>query len=218
LKYIWNHEYKVNSKDAIYFFQSEIYRLHLFYLKNIRFSLFTIITLTLLCLINSIYSLFRRTPRRNTKVKQETEIQTYINEFNQEEIEEAEETVVGTSKETVDEIEQIIVKDGDVESDEVWFLLIFIKFIFDSYSLIFYFQYKFVFIVEDEEDADDKEDEVYEFDEIEELEDKDKLKPLSKKSSAQASSSQTHVCSYCNYSTPKRYLLARHMKCHSEDR
>jgi hypothetical protein len=51
-------------------------------------------------------------------VKQESEIQTFINEFNQEEIEGVDETV-GTSKDTTDEIEQIIVKEGDVESEEV---------------------------------------------------------------------------------------------------
>ena len=29
---------------------------------------------------------------------------------------------------------------------------------------------------------------------------------------------QAHMCSYCNYTSPKRYLLSRHMKSHSEDR
>ena len=27
-----------------------------------------------------------------------------------------------------------------------------------------------------------------------------------------------HMCNYCNYTTPKRYLLSRHMKSHSEER
>uniref|UniRef100_A0A8D8S8D3 CCCTC-binding factor n=1 Tax=Cacopsylla melanoneura TaxID=428564 RepID=A0A8D8S8D3_9HEMI len=27
-----------------------------------------------------------------------------------------------------------------------------------------------------------------------------------------------HMCNYCNYTSPKRYLLARHMKSHSEER
>lgn len=27
-----------------------------------------------------------------------------------------------------------------------------------------------------------------------------------------------HMCSYCNYTSPKRYLLSRHMKSHSEER
>ena len=26
------------------------------------------------------------------------------------------------------------------------------------------------------------------------------------------------MCNYCNYTSPKKYLLSRHMKCHSEDR
>ena len=26
------------------------------------------------------------------------------------------------------------------------------------------------------------------------------------------------MCSYCNYTSPKRYLLARHLKAHSEER
>lgn len=29
---------------------------------------------------------------------------------------------------------------------------------------------------------------------------------------------QAHMCTYCNYTSPKRYLLSRHMKSHSEDR
>jgi uncharacterized Zn-finger protein len=29
---------------------------------------------------------------------------------------------------------------------------------------------------------------------------------------------QAHMCNYCNYTTPKRYLLSRHMKSHSEER
>lgn len=32
------------------------------------------------------------------------------------------------------------------------------------------------------------------------------------------SSSQLHMCNYCNYTSPKRYLLSRHMKSHSEER
>lgn len=31
-------------------------------------------------------------------------------------------------------------------------------------------------------------------------------------------SSQLHMCSYCNYTSAKRYLLSRHMKSHSEER
>lgn len=30
--------------------------------------------------------------------------------------------------------------------------------------------------------------------------------------------SQIHMCNYCNYTSPKRYLLSRHMKSHSEER
>ena len=29
---------------------------------------------------------------------------------------------------------------------------------------------------------------------------------------------RSHMCNYCNYTTPKRYLLSRHMKSHSEER
>ncbi|XP_013787698.1 zinc finger protein 37-like isoform X2 [Limulus polyphemus] len=29
---------------------------------------------------------------------------------------------------------------------------------------------------------------------------------------------QAHMCNYCNYTSPKRYLLSRHMKSHSEER
>lgn len=31
-------------------------------------------------------------------------------------------------------------------------------------------------------------------------------------------STNVHMCGYCDYSSPKRYLLARHLKSHSEDR
>lgn len=31
-------------------------------------------------------------------------------------------------------------------------------------------------------------------------------------------SEQVHMCNYCTYTSPKRYLLSRHMKSHSEDR
>ncbi|KAG1685956.1 Transcriptional repressor CTCF [Nymphon striatum] len=35
---------------------------------------------------------------------------------------------------------------------------------------------------------------------------------------SQVVSQATHMCNYCNYTSPKRYLLSRHMKSHSEER
>ena len=35
---------------------------------------------------------------------------------------------------------------------------------------------------------------------------------------SQLAGGQAHMCNYCNYTTPKRYLLSRHMKSHSEER
>lgn len=156
--------------------------------------------------------------RKVVKVKEENEIQSYINSFK--EIEEPEEEPsTSDNKKTQeldgDDYEQIIERDDAGGEDD----------------------YKYVFIVQDEEDGaeekqGDGEGEVYEFDEYEEnvmqeVDDKSKIvKILSQttikkpggQSGVQASTGNVHMCSYCNYTTPKRYLLARHMKCHSEDR
>lgn len=52
--------------------------------------------------------------------------------------------------------------------------------------------------------------------EYEAEDDKTKIvKFLPKKSQTVA---QAHMCNYCNYTSPKRYLLSRHMKSHSEER
>lgn len=88
----------------------------------------------------------------------------------------------------------------------------------------------YVLIMEDQaEDKGENEEQdpnVYEFDENEEQkpeyvdsyaeDDKTKIvKIVSKKSQ---SAPQIHMCNYCNYTSPKRYLLSRHMKSHSEER
>lgn len=78
-----------------------------------------------------------------------------------------------------------------------------------------------------DEDPDEEcdENEVFEFDENEESKD-DKKKAMVVLSSKivkvnaknDKNSSAPHPCPYCEYVTCKRYLLARHMKCHSEER
>lgn len=154
---------------------------------------------------------------RTVKVKQENEIQSYINSFKEIEELEEEASTSGVSKKVFlssdqldsEEYDQIIVRDDQATDDE----------------------YKYVFIVQDEEDGgedkpSDVDGEIYEFDELEEeaLEDEDikakvvKVTNVGKKGQASGSVSNVHMCSFCTYSTPKRYLLARHMKCHSEDR
>ncbi|KAK7584077.1 hypothetical protein V9T40_005040 [Parthenolecanium corni] len=85
-------------------------------------------------------------------------------------------------------------------------------------------------VEKEEKDTDDAEDQdltVYDFDDAEdpaaseapesgEEEDKSKiLKIVARKSQSVA---QAHMCNYCNYTSPKRYLLSRHMKSHSEER
>lgn len=148
--------------------------------------------------------------KSNVKVKQENEIQSYITSFK--EIEETE-GLPSTSSDkvfmTTDENYEQLETTG--ENDE---------------------EYKYVFIVQDEDEdgtdekivGDEEVDQVYEFDEYEEeiLEEVDEKAPkksgASTKKNASQNSNVTHMCSYCNYSTSKRYLLARHMKCHSEDR
>lgn len=44
------------------------------------------------------------------------------------------------------------------------------------------------------------------------------MKMLPPKRPSQVVGGQAHMCNYCNYTTPKRYLLSRHMKSHSEER
>ncbi|XP_055843847.1 transcriptional repressor CTCFL-like isoform X1 [Episyrphus balteatus] len=73
--------------------------------------------------------------------------------------------------------------------------------------------------VGDNEDFDDKE--IFDFDENEEgsvrrsdLRLSAKVVHLSTKNGKTA----THLCPHCEYVSPKRYLLARHMKCHSDER
>lgn len=156
--------------------------------------------------------------RRVVKVKEENEIQSYINSFKEIEETEEEPSTSADGKKIQEleseDYEQIIERDDAGGDDD----------------------FKYVFIVQDEEDGNeekavDAEGEVYEFDEYEEdaledVDDKSKIvKILSqttvKKSGGQQAAPQgnnVHMCSYCNYTTPKRYLLARHMKCHSEDR
>lgn len=70
--------------------------------------------------------------------------------------------------------------------------------------------------MQDEEDNEEKiagDEEIYEFedygDEDGEVMEKSDDKP---KRGTSTGSSMTHMCSFCNYSTNKRYLLARHMK------
>jgi len=81
----------------------------------------------------------------------------------------------------------------------------------------------YVLIVQPNQDKKDGEEAVYDFDtedpaELEEdlnlVEGKFK-KPLPRKTQT---SSQAHSCAYCDYTTSKRYLLSRHLKCHSEER
>lgn len=156
---------------------------------------------------------------KSVRVKQENEIQSYINSFKEIEEPEDEPSTSGGSKKVflssdhleTEDYEQIIVRDDQVNDDD----------------------YKYVFIVQDDEDGgEDKADvdgEIYEFDEleeegIEEAEEKTKIVKIisstssKKMGSATSGQANSHMCSYCNYTTPKRYLLARHMKCHSEDR
>lgn len=100
----------------------------------------------------------------------------------------------------------------------------------------------YVYIMDDKETVGDDgtnedladnvvEEKVYEFEEEEELTDDDgTIKKEKRKTNASISSSSAkatkksqvslamHMCSYCNYTSPKRYLLSRHMKSHSEER
>lgn len=148
-------------------------------------------------------------------IKQENEIQSYINSFK--EMEEADEAA-GTSRKAPSESKIFITEEGSDQEvaitteeggdDE---------------------EYKYVFIVQDDEEMDEKgnneggEEQIYEFEDfgedddmLEEIQSKPKtvkLTPVSKKSAAGSQGGgANHMCSFCNYTTNKRYLLARHMK------
>jgi len=65
--------------------------------------------------------------------------------------------------------------------------------------------------------------EVYDFEtendpDYEEVEEDAEEKSRIKYKPTQVVGGTAFTCNYCNYSTPKRYLLSRHMKSHSEDR
>lgn len=73
-------------------------------------------------------------------------------------------------------------------------------------------------------EEDDDDEKAYDFDEEaidsesdghEDTKKKTNVRTTAKKSQ---SSAQLHMCNYCNYTSPKRYLLSRHMKSHSEER
>ncbi|KAG8313537.1 hypothetical protein J6590_002009 [Homalodisca vitripennis] len=89
----------------------------------------------------------------------------------------------------------------------------------------------YVLIVQQPDDDKDKDEDpdytVYDFNEGEDQEpvsgmesgdedDKTKIIKLLPKKSQTVT--QAHMCNYCNYTSPKRYLLSRHMKSHSEER
>uniref|UniRef100_A0A0A9WVG1 Transcriptional repressor CTCF n=3 Tax=Lygus hesperus TaxID=30085 RepID=A0A0A9WVG1_LYGHE len=90
----------------------------------------------------------------------------------------------------------------------------------------------YVLIVQQNKDSKDmKEDDqdltVYDFDDQEEPSaisggesevDEDKSKILRQVPKKSQTVTQAHMCNYCNYTSPKRYLLSRHMKSHSEER
>lgn len=83
----------------------------------------------------------------------------------------------------------------------------------------------YVLVVQDGENKDDEgvgdedDENVYEFEEGEFAEpDVKRGSGKQPKAKKQSTGGALHLCNYCNYTTNKRFLLARHMKSHSEDR
>lgn len=89
----------------------------------------------------------------------------------------------------------------------------------------------YVFIMEDKEVEGDPEfvpnpaddDGVYDFEDDADGEvagETEDVKPITSelKKSQSKFVTKVHMCNYCNYTSSKRYLLSRHMKCHSEER
>lgn len=90
----------------------------------------------------------------------------------------------------------------------------------------------YVFIMDENEEKGEDDDEevqkVYEFEDGQDEQTifggpqerhvpKKVVRNVSKKASG-SNQNQVHFCTYCSYSSPKRYLLSRHMKSHSEER
>lgn len=153
----------------------------------------------------------RSSALRTIKIKQEreNELQSYLNSFNKEIENESgsssKKNFITQEELDAEDYQQII--DEDEQNDD----------------------FKYVLIVQDEDEGADEKNvgQVYEFDEDDMVEgldeemgdDKSKIVLMGlKKEQGLSSGGQAHRCNYCNYTTPKRYLLARHMKCHSEDR
>jgi hypothetical protein len=153
------------------------------------------------------------------QVKEENEIQSYINSFKEMEEEEESETTskVAVKKQSKTRSKPVfvtpIVEEEEEEEEEE--------------EAGEEEEYKYVFIVQDDEEMDEDkvpgegEEEVYEFEDfgdedmLEEMDDKSKIPRIAKVSTLKKNASvglANHVCNFCNYSTNKRYLLARHMK------
>ncbi|XP_066965286.1 transcriptional repressor CTCF-like isoform X1 [Macrobrachium rosenbergii] len=80
----------------------------------------------------------------------------------------------------------------------------------------------YVLIVEQSGESD-KDETVYDFNEADdglsyESGDEDEKKVMRIIHKKSQTVTQAHMCNYCNYTSPKRYLLSRHMKSHSEER
>lgn len=151
-------------------------------------------------------------------IKQENEIQSYINSFK--EMEEADEAAAGTSRKTTNESKIYITQEEEGSDQEVA--------VTEEGEGGDEEDYKYVFIVQDDEEMDEKgnaeggDEEIYEFEDfgdeemLEEIDVKSKVAKFSssvtKKVTAGSQGGANHMCSFCNYTTNKRYLLARHMK------
>lgn len=158
-----------------------------------------------------------------TQIKQENEIQSYINSFKEmEEEEEADSAPKVTVKKPKASNKAVYITPIVEESEE-----------FDEENPAEEAgeeeEYKYVFIVQDDEDTEGKvpgetgDEEIYEFEDfgdeemVEEIDDKSKIPKIAntlkkKELIGVTGSSSNHICNFCNYSTSKRYLLARHMK------
>lgn len=79
-------------------------------------------------------------------------------------------------------------------------------------------EYNYVVIVQEGQEDADKDEFEFEEDEKKDVENLAYIKSEKPSKKTQSASSGSHMCSFCNYTTPKRYLLARHMKSHSSDR
>ncbi|XP_034942097.1 transcriptional repressor CTCFL isoform X1 [Chelonus insularis] len=172
----------------------------------------------------------------------EAPVMTQVQIQEVEEVEQSEEGVQEEQYHEVEELENVETEDGDGQSNNAGENVVLNS--GDAYQTVTIVpsdtnpgEVSYVLIVQQPEDeekervdgAEGEEGEqdltVYDFEDNEDNDagteyeaDDDKAKIIKYLPKKSQTVTQAHMCNYCNYTSPKRYLLSRHMKSHSEER